>query len=180
MVDMYFIALVLPEGLNKKVLAYKEWMYEKHTCKVALKSPAHITLIPPFWMQTDRENLLIQSIKNITANQHSFMMQTAGFAAFKPRTLFIATVPNTDLDLLKRETEREFTNHLDPGIKKENRPFHPHITIATRDLHKASFYEAWDHLKELPFEEEWLADSISILKHNKKNWDVYHTSQFNK
>jgi len=63
-------------------------------------------------------------------------------------------------------------------IKKEERPFHPHVTIATRDLHKKSFYEAWEIFKEKKFEASTNANSISILKHNQKNWDVFFTSQF--
>ena len=46
--QMYFNALVLPEQLDKKILTYKSWMADKYNCKVGLKSPAHITIVPPF------------------------------------------------------------------------------------------------------------------------------------
>ena len=51
---MYFIAIVLPDELNKKVLKWKNFMHDKFGCKVGLKSPAHITFIPPFWMHEER------------------------------------------------------------------------------------------------------------------------------
>ena len=53
--QMYFVAIVLPSHLNEKLLAYKQLMLEKYNCKVALKSPAHITLVPPFWMEEEKE-----------------------------------------------------------------------------------------------------------------------------
>ncbi len=61
---------------------------------------------------------------------------------------------------------------------KEDRPFHPHLTIATRDLRKKAFYEAWEHFKKKEYAAEWITEGISLLRHNKKNWDVLFTSQF--
>ncbi|MGZ3924768.1 MAG: hypothetical protein ACXVBJ_13435, partial [Flavisolibacter sp.] len=57
--QMYFIAIVLPPRLNEKVLKYKTMMLEKYNCKVGLKSPAHITLVPPFWMEEEKEGRLV-------------------------------------------------------------------------------------------------------------------------
>ena len=44
---------------------------------------------------------------------------------------------------LKEKTDAFFKNNELYKIKIDNRPFHPHITIATRDLLKKSFYEVW-------------------------------------
>jgi 2'-5' RNA ligase len=63
-------------------------------------------------------------------------------------------------------------------IKIDTRPFHPHITIATRDLFKKSFCEAWPVFEKESFKEEWQVNGLSVLRHNKKNWDVIYTSQF--
>lgn len=178
MIEMYFVAVLLPQELDDKVNRHKEWMKEKYNCKVGLKSPAHITIIPPFWLHSELEGRLVQITDAIASTQSKFDIQTAGFDAFKPRTLFIAVASNPDLHNLKKKTEKEFIYYPELNIKKESRPFHPHITIATRDVHKAAFYEAWDHFKGKEFHVNWQAQSLSILKHNKKNWDVVHTSQF--
>ena len=63
-------------------------------------------------------------------------------------------------------------------MKIESRHFHPHITIATRDLHKKTFYEAWQLFETKEFTEEWMATGMSVLRHNKSNWNVIHTSGF--
>src|SRR4030095_5490293 len=140
--NMYFVAVVLPPELNKKVLKFKEYMFNKYGSKVGLKSPAHITLVPPFWMEAEKEE---QLINDMARNNHvqPFPVITDHFSAFKPRTIFIALCPNEQLNNLKQLTDDLFTNHIDYKVKIDKRPFHPHITIATRDLHKKDFAEAW-------------------------------------
>jgi 2'-5' RNA ligase len=176
--QMYFIALVLPPHLNEKVLRYKNMMLEKYNCKVGLKSSAHITLVPPFWMEEEKEEQLIHDITSLSNDLHSFNMATHNFSAFKPRTIFIAPEPNNELNNIKKAIDDFFKNNSFYTIKIETRPFHPHITIATRDLYKKSFHEIWPWFAEKKFIEEWTVEGISILRHNKKNWDVIYTSQF--
>jgi 2'-5' RNA ligase len=176
--QMYFIAIVLPPHLDEKVLKYKNLMFEKYNCKVGLKSPAHITLVPPFWMEEEKEEQLINDINLLSSHFHSFNIATYDFSAFKPRTIFIAPQPNDELDKVKEGMDDFFKNNSFYNIKIDTRLFHPHITIATRDLYKKSFFEIWPWFAEKKFSEEWTAEGISILRHNKKNWDVIYTSQF--
>jgi len=175
---MYFVALVLPPELNKKILIWKNYMLEHYQCKVGLKSPAHITLVPPFWLDENHENNLFADINEIARENDPFVIETKNFSAFKPRTIFIDVIKNENLIRLKENTDRFFKYKESYHIKIDARPFHPHITIATRDLFKKSFYEAWVFFEKQKFEEQWEAKSISVLRHNKKNWDVIHTSQF--
>ena len=136
--NMYFVALVLPEELNKKVLKYKQYMFEKYGSQVGLKSPAHITLVPPFWMEPGNEEQLLQDIDRFN-HFHPFTIKTDNFSAFKPRTIFIALSHNDMLDVLNRTVDDFFNSNDHYKIKTDDRPFHPHITIATRDLHKKDF-----------------------------------------
>ncbi|RYY89488.1 MAG: 2'-5' RNA ligase family protein [Chitinophagaceae bacterium] len=173
---MYYAALVLPPELNERILPMKQWMREHYGCKVGLKSPAHITLLPPFWMNPGLENELRADMNNFCATQTAFNICTSGFSAFRPRTLFIDVVVDEPLKSLKRACDAWFRPLEQYGIKIENRPFHPHITIATRDLHKAAFAEAWMHFKDQEFDECWAATEVSILKHNGQRWDVWGRS----
>ncbi|MCW3074526.1 MAG: hypothetical protein JWP69_1595 [Flaviaesturariibacter sp.] len=176
--EMYFVALVLPEELNQKVLQYKHWMLEHFGCKVGLKSPAHITLVPPFWMAPEKQSVLQNDLDELALSVSPFEISTNGFAAFKPRTIFIQPALTPALAALKRMADNLVTSHPEYGAKTDMRPFHPHITIATRDLSKGSFSEAWSHFETKKFGESWQTEGISLLRHNKKNWDVVHTSQF--
>jgi 2'-5' RNA ligase len=175
---MYFVALVLPDELNHEILKWKHYMHERFQCSVGLKSPAHITLVPPFWLDEAKENNLLADLNNIVENHHPFTIKTKNFSVFKPRTIFIDVEKNEALGNLKEKVDLSFKNKELYSIKTDNRPFHPHITIATRDLFKKSFYEAWPVFEKERFEKKWQAAGISVLRHNKKNWDVIYTSQF--
>lgn len=175
--QMYFIALVLPHPLNEKILKYKQMMLDRFNCKVGLKSPAHITLVPPFWMEDEKEEQLIADINLLSNQLHPFSIATNNFSAFRPKTIFIALAPSEQLNEVKKATGDLFKNNSFYNIKIDARPFHPHITIATRDLFKKSFDEIWPWFAEKNFLEEWTAEGISILKHNKQNWEIIHTSQ---
>ena len=174
---MYFIAIVLPGELNKKVLKWKTFMHENYGCKVGLKSPAHITLIPPFWMHEEREQRLTADIDAISSSAQPFIIATKNFSVFKPRTIYVDVVMNEKLRSLKAAIDHFFSG-ADYKIKIESRPFHPHITIATRDLHKKDFHEAWTLFETKKFQAEWEANALSLLRHNLKNWDVIYTSAF--
>lgn len=176
---MYFIAIVLPEDLNQKILKYKNMMFEKYNCTVGLKSPAHITIVPPFWIDEAKEQQLESDVDRISGRFEPFAVETDNFFAFRPRTIFVAVKHNDQLDAVKRAADDFFRNNSFYNIKIDTRPFHPHITIATRDLLKKSFAEIWPWFEEKKFLEAWNTGGLSVLRHNKKNWDVIYTSQFN-
>jgi 2'-5' RNA ligase len=175
---MYFIALVCPEHINKQVLKWKVWMKERFGCEAALRSPAHITLVPPCWMNPGLEANLLNSLAAFARTQQRPIIQLSHFSHFKPRVIFVNIVQNTALENLQTGLFRYLLADNIYPFNKDDRPFHPHITIATRDLHKKTFNEAWEHFKEKKYEAEWTAEGISLLRHNKKNWDVIATSQF--
>jgi 2'-5' RNA ligase len=178
MAKMYFVALVAPNQINDDVLRWKNVMKERFDCSVALRSPAHITLVPPFWMDESLENKLQNEIRHFSQQQASFEINLKNFSAFKPRVIFVDVMANQHLQTLQAHLLQFLVRPNLFPIEKEDRPFHPHITIATRDLHKKSFHEAWEIFKEKTFAASWLVNSMSLLRHNKKNWDVIFTSQF--
>lgn len=168
---MYYIAVVCPVSINKKVLEHKNWMKEQFGCVVALKSPAHITLIPPFWMEETKEADLIAATCNFKITTGLLSIQLCGFSHFTDRVLFIKVSDNPQLEELKHETEKHF-NSAFPFIKKDARPFHPHITIANRDLKPSAFIKAWQHFSKLHFDESFNCTGISLLKLSEGSWQV--------
>ncbi len=176
--NMYFIAVVLPEHLNERIIKLKTMMLDKFDCKVGLKSPAHITLVPPFWLEEGFEQELLQDTRIAVKDITPFSISTNNFSAFKPRTIFIDVAPNINLNNLKKTTDQYFGAKETYKVKIDKRPFHPHITIATRDLHKKAFFEAWPLFENKTFQEEWLLNGLSVLRHNRRNWDVIETASF--
>jgi 2'-5' RNA ligase len=175
---MYYAALVLPPELNALIQPLKEWMRDRFACTVGLKSPAHITLLPPFWMNPELETGFRNDMDAFAASCAPIDICTKDFSAFRPRTLFIDLVVDEPLRQLKHACDDWFRSRTQYGIKIETRPFHPHITIATRDLSKSAFAEAWAHFEKKDFRECWTADAVSILKHNGRGWDVWYVAPF--
>ena len=176
--NMYFVALVAPEEIDRQILKWKNFFKENYGCTVALKSPAHITLIPPFWMNEELEKDLIKSIDEFSTAKNKFEIALKDFAAFKPRVIYVDVLKNELLNGLHESLSDFIYKQNKFPIKKEDRSFHPHVTLATRDLYKKAFYEAWEIFSVRKYEVLWLVKGISLLRHNKKNWDVIFTSQF--
>jgi 2'-5' RNA ligase len=168
----YFIAIVAPDEINNQVLVYKKYMEQHYGCKVALRSPAHITLIPPFSMKSENEDELGQYLQKFSGTQKNFSIRINNFDHFKPRVIFLHVEPDGPLLQLKENLDVYLLALKKFPIKKEERPFHPHITIANRDLQKKDFPKAWAHFQTLSFSTDFPAENISLLKHNNTNWEV--------
>jgi 2'-5' RNA ligase len=177
-VQMYFIAHVLPAEINEDILVFKEKMFDLFGCTTGLKSPAHITLVPPFWMKKDLEESLMIHLDSFAAERKCFEVSVRDFDAFKPKTLFLQPVLTPGLSDLKVAADAFIHHYPEFGARVDERKFHPHITIATRDLRKKDFAQAWQLFENKSFFAEWKAKGISLLRHNTKNWEVVHTSKF--
>lgn len=178
MASMYFIALVTPEKINDQILRWKQYMRDQFSCVVALRSPAHITLIPPFWMDEGLQATLENAIAVFSKQQNPFEIIVNGFSAFKPRAIYADISPNEALISLQLQLQDYMLSNKLARVEREERSYHPHITLAARDLRKKDFYTAWEIFKEKKYEASWRVGGISILKHKQKNWDVIFTSQF--
>ena len=152
-------------------------MQEAYGCKVGLKSPAHITVVPPFWMDAAKEAELKEDTRSVAGSVSPLIVYTNNFSTFGLRTLFVAVKENPFLNALKESADQYFSNKA-YKLKKDLRPFHPHITIATRDLRKKDFAEAWMQVKDKRFEESFEAAGLSLLKHNGNKWEVINTAMF--
>jgi 2'-5' RNA ligase len=176
---MYYIAIVCPPAIDEKVLSYKHWMRNQFGCTVALKSPAHITLVAPFWLEEIRELELFNSLNHLQSSISFIEIQLTNFAHFSNRVLFVHVEANEQLAVLQGEVETYFSNLFSLEIKKDNRPFHPHITIANRDLSPQAFVQAWQKFAKEDYTAVFTADKISLLKLNPGKWHVIHEKKLN-
>ena len=176
--SMYYIAIAAPREINEQVLKWKHYMLDNFGCAVALKSPAHITLISPFWMNEIHQHFLETSLEQFSNKQKSFTVELKDFDCFKPRVLFVGVINSPELHQLKTAIEEYLLLFELFPIKKESRPFHPHITIANRDLRKKDFYVAWEHFGKKKYEANFLAREVSLLKHNGAKWEIAFSAAF--
>jgi 2'-5' RNA ligase len=122
-------------------------------------------------MDEDREGELIQTLQQFNSNETA-EVQLKDFSHFGDRVLFIQVKENSELTALKEQTETHFLQDFSGVIKKDERPFNPHVTIANRDVSPSTFVKAWAHFAKETFESSFIADRVSILKLNSGKWDV--------
>ncbi len=170
--SMYFLAVLCPPAIDEKVQDYKLWMRDRFGCVVALKSSAHITLIPPFWMQNEKEQQLTETLHSFQITIPSFEIQLQGFSHFSNRVIFVAVNENHQLGSLRKAVEDHFIIPFHGIIKPDDRPFHPHVTIANRDIKPGDFKKAWAYFEKQEFEQTFTASAISLLKLSRGKWNV--------
>jgi len=166
---MYFVAILAPDDINCKALEWKHYMLENFGCRVAMRSPAHITLIPPFNMSANAENELIGKLAAFSKSRPLFSIHLKDFGSFPPRVIFVDVQQSAELTNIKADLE-QFLLQEAFAIKKDARPFHPHVTIANRDLDRTDLKTAWDHFKFLKYEVQFVADAVCLLRGEKEGW----------
>lgn len=60
--NKFFVALVCPRPLQDRVNQLKIWVREQYGCRVPMNSPPHLTLIPPFWFDSQNEPLVLSAM----------------------------------------------------------------------------------------------------------------------
>lgn len=100
-------------------------------------------------------------------------MTLSGFGAFPPRVIYINVVRTQKLLTLQADLMAYLEIKLgivDPVSK--TRPFAPHMTVAFRDLTKQNFKVAWPEFQHRQLQFEFIADSLTLLLHDGKRWNV--------
>lgn len=177
-VQKYFIALVIAEPLQAELMSFKELVKDKFNSKGALRSPAHITLHMPFEWKEEKEPNLISILEQFNFNE-PFKIELNNFSCFEPRVIFVDVVKNEKLILF----QNELVNYIKKNLRLFNqsddrRGFHPHITIAFRDLKKENFYKALDYFKAQTYNASFEVNSFCLLKHTGKEWLVHKEINF--
>lgn len=170
MKQLYFIAIVLPEPLRSEIAAIKHDLAHRHKTFAALKSPAHITLAPPFTWKEPEEYQLVNLLKKFQSPVAPFEVTLEGFGAFMPRVIFIQPRPDESLQRLYEAVQQQVVPHL-PDRKKTSPPFHPHITVANRDWDAYDFQQAWAAYKDQSFTGKFTVNEIVLLKLVKHRWE---------
>lgn len=171
--SLYFIAILPPETLSQSIKELKLELAEKYHSRHALKLPAHITLQIPFKMAEAREKKLKKLLEDFTSQQEAFEVETDGFGRFSRRVLFIAIAKNPALQELHRQLQKCLNKALHLKENEKGRNFHPHFTLATRDLSYQNFEPAWKKLQARKFKASFIAESLVLFKHNGKTWDSF-------
>jgi 2'-5' RNA ligase len=176
--DLYFIAIIPPLPLREEIRVVKERILDRFGAGHALKSPAHITLQMPFKRSSSGEEMISAELRRFAMAERGFRVIADGYGAFPPRVIYIKIADPDPVRTLHRRLREILLSELDFSHEEIMEELQPHITVATRDLARSAFSEAWPEFRDEKFTGEFWVSSIFLLKHNGRNWDIHEEYPF--
>jgi 2'-5' RNA ligase len=168
----FFIALMLPQAVQEyanQVIAELKADYQTDTANVQ----PHITLQAPFLWQSEQLPELESCICAVAQAHAGIPIVVSNFGAFAPRVLYLDVHKTAELLALQSRLAEQLEATL--GIvdsKAKARSFSPHITVASRNLKRKTFQQAWGKLQERQVEFNFVCDRLTLLRHDGSRWQT--------
>lgn len=169
----FFVALLPPQALQDDITAIKHDLRQRFDSQAALRSPPHITLQPPFQWPVTETNSLEHHLESWARTQPVVPIQLVGYSAFAPKVIYINVAQTAQLMAVQPAIAAYLENAC--GIVDrvgKTRRFIPHITVGFRDLTPAAFRRAWAEFEHRSFAAEFIAHSLTLLRHNGQIWQI--------
>ena len=170
--SLYFIAALTPPEVASAVISIKLEFADRFESSHALKLPAHITLQSPFGMHQRDEKTLKKALTVFFSRMPSFQVQCRNFGSFSrgnSPVIFIQPVENKILNSIHKSLML-FLRELGFPKEKTSLKFHPHMTVAYRDLTVDNYQKAWSEFEQRHFEADFQVEKIYLLRHDGKKW----------
>lgn len=131
----WFIAIEIPEPVKADIEEIKKQIAHDYETLSVLKSPAHITIVPPFyWGNGEELGRVVQSFSFTP-----FVIYLDGYDAFESKVVFIKIQNHEPLRKLYEAFNTYFYHHYPQLKRKPTFAFHPHITVGNRDWKPENF-----------------------------------------
>jgi 2'-5' RNA ligase len=176
--NLYYIAVLPDKIISEDILAMKMHFKKEFNTYHALKSPAHITLQMPFKRLESFEKNLICCLYNFAAQENSFTLGLNGYGHFDKKVIFVQVEEAPQLRALKERLSLTLRSELGFSNAELVFKFHPHITLATRDISRENFSKAWIICKNKKYTANFDVKCISLLRHQGQFWNVIETFPF--
>lgn len=179
MSTLYFVAIVPSEPVYSEVFSFKLEMAEKYNSNRSLRNPPHITLLPPTSGNDDWEKNIVEVLQHFASKNTSFPLVLNGFASFPNRrrknpVIYVYNEEEPLLEALFKRLIEELVEHKVITANQPTQRFTPHMTIAYRDLTLEEYDKAWEEFRRRQYKAKFIVNSISLLKHDKREgkWNV--------
>lgn len=162
--NLYFIGIEPPVEIIEEIRDLQN-QFIKYKATRQLKIPVHITLIPPFHLDQQKEDELV---KFYQLQNEGFDIELQNFGNFRSKVIFVEVVASKQLNAFRESLQlnlREKNLVYSQGLN-----FHPHITLANRDLSASMFLSAWNDFEKKTYYRLFRATNFTIYKHISGNW----------
>jgi len=147
----YFLGIRLSRELEERCEHYRRLFRAPRTV-------AHITVVPPF-LWNKNPQALEAVLEKALENMKPFDVEGNGIGSFGKRVLFVNVSLSPELQALHKALSQGLKNE---GIPVENRPYHPHITLATRVTPEA-FARYNETLRDVHFQYSFPITHLSVF-----------------
>ncbi|AWH84226.1 hypothetical protein HYN59_03460 [Flavobacterium album] len=174
--NLYFIALIPHDTVSDEVTAFKNDFAQNYSSSRALKSMPHITLKAPFKLEAREHDSLLEWFENLRPEKEPFTVELEDFGSFDNKNnpvIYVKPVMTPKLEGLQKAILKGFEfayPHI--SIPYTERNFHPHMTIAYRDLTPEQHARAMDIYQHKKYSASFSADRFYLLQHNGQKWNV--------
>jgi 2'-5' RNA ligase len=175
LMQKYFLAIVPAGEIQQAATAVKLELKAKLNVKYALKSPAHITLKMPFSFNEAKEKVLIEKLSNFLSTKKSFRIQVGGTDTFGKRVIFWKIRADSQLAELQADLKNFCKKELNLVDELSDRNYHPHMTIAFKDVKEQDFGEAKLLIENSNINQTLTVCSVELLKRIDHRWSVNHS-----
>ncbi len=121
---------------------------------------------------------LLRWFNDLHILQKQFIIQLKDFGAFENKrnpVVFVQPVVTKELQALQQQLIANFSSVFPGNIHPTDLDFHPHMTIAYRDLSPEMFQQAWNEYKHKSLDEAFEVDAVYLLQHDSKKWNIIST-----
>jgi 2'-5' RNA ligase len=175
--NLYFIAVIPPKEICDEIEIFKRDFADRFAAKESMKNVAHITLKAPFKLAVEQHDYLVKWFNDLSIEESPFELGLKNFDSFIDNlVIFIKPVPAVSLVTLQQSVIRQFISGFpNIGVSKLELKFHPHITVAYRDLSAGKFADAWREYRSKEYSASFTVNEFYLLQHDTKRWNIIHT-----
>ena len=173
----HFIAVPLDEENAAEIEVYRAYMRERYQCRSGQKTPAHVTLIPPFRIDNGAEATYSQGrtelvealLLHADSLPRAFTAGVAGFGAFGERTIYARVLPDQEWDVLRDLVRKALSQTV--RLPPPGKHFIPHLTIANRDIPSGAVAGALAHLSQQDLAFTFPVDRVALYEMHTGRWE---------
>jgi 2'-5' RNA ligase len=170
MQPLYLLALLPPEPVFSQTWALKQEVHALTGSRNAVRLPPHITLLPPLRESIEFEAQCTAALAAFAAGEAAFEVALDGFGWFGDRTLFVRVSEGAALRALHARLMAWCAAHL-PQVRPENRPYTPHLTLATRDLPPTQVPGLRQLFDGRAYAAAFAVAQLALFRHDGRQWE---------
>lgn len=170
-VDKYFIAVIPGPVVADRISALRKTHLAGLNIKDEHKKFPHITLQHTFSREDAIEKELGIYLSEVAQTVKPFPVKLSGVGHFDGRIIYVKVDRNDLLTELHLRVKSILVSKFQFKPKEVSSDFQPHITLEKK-LTGENFNKFWKTIKDVEVNENFIANSFSLLRHNGVKWVV--------